>query len=210
MTTTNDRSASRPPAWAEDLLRLLLRPADRDSVSGDLLEEYRDAIVPARGSRAADRWYILQAGGFLWRATWAWALLFAGAFIARTAYDWFVPTHDFGARSAATTWIAVTIIVSVSFSAAWRSRSFGAGLLTAILVSQIAALMSVAGAALLLAIWHDPQTQQAIVGSGGLGEVFALPFMMVIPAAIVGVVGALLGKLAAVLYGFSSPNTNSA
>lgn len=197
MSTDRDVGLSRdtrPPAWADALLRLLLKPADRESVSGDLLEEYRVAIVPARGSRAADRWYILQAGGFLWRATWIWALMFSGAFLARTAYDWCVPTHDFVARSVVTTWVAVTIIATVAFSAAWRSRSVAAGVLTAVAASQIAALMSVVGAALLLAMWHDRQTQQAIVASGGPGEVFTLPFMMIIPAAIVGTAGALLGK----------------
>jgi hypothetical protein len=41
---TMDRPTTRPPQWAERLLRLLLKPEDRDSVSGDLLEEYRDSI----------------------------------------------------------------------------------------------------------------------------------------------------------------------
>jgi len=39
---TMDRPAAQPPRWAEATLRLLLKPEDRDSVSGDLLEEYRD------------------------------------------------------------------------------------------------------------------------------------------------------------------------
>src|SRR5688500_10263372 len=39
-------SDARPPRWAEAILRLLLKPEDRESVSGDLLEEYRETIVP--------------------------------------------------------------------------------------------------------------------------------------------------------------------
>jgi len=197
MTTAHDVASprdARPPAWADALLRLLLRSADRDSVSGDLLEEYRDAIVPARGARAADRWYILQAGGFLWRATWIWALLFAGAFIARTAYDWFVPTDDFVARSVATTWVAVTIIVTVSFSAAWRSRSAAAGTLAAVATCLVAAALSLVSAAALFAMWHDPDTLRAINGSGGLDEVFVLPFMMVIPAVVTGSLSGAAGS----------------
>jgi hypothetical protein len=93
---------------------------------------------------------------------------------------------------------------------AWRSRSFGAGLLTAVVTSQIAALMSAAGAVLLLAVWHDPDTLQAIAGSGGLEEVFVLPFIMIIPAVIVGAAGDLVGNFAARVYGFSKPNTKSA
>ena len=48
-------STTLPPRWAESLLRMLLPPANRDSVSGDLLEEYRESIVPALGGKAGDR-----------------------------------------------------------------------------------------------------------------------------------------------------------
>ena len=43
---TDDRRFASPPAWADALLRLLLPPASRESVSGDLLEEFRETIVP--------------------------------------------------------------------------------------------------------------------------------------------------------------------
>ena len=59
---TIDRPTTLPPQWAESLLRLILRPDDRDSVSGDLLEEYRESIVPALGA-TANRWYIRQVRG---------------------------------------------------------------------------------------------------------------------------------------------------
>ena len=72
-------SDARPPRWAEAILRLLLKPEDRESVSGDLLEEYRETIVPALGS-AADRWYVRQVASFLFRASWTW-----GAILGRPA-----------------------------------------------------------------------------------------------------------------------------
>ena len=126
--------------------------------------------MPSLG-RAAERWYVRQVAGFVWRATWFWALVFSGAFLARTLYDWLVPTTQFALRSAISTWAGISTLLVASAWGAWRSRSFGAGLLTAVVTSQVAALMSVAGAALLLAIWHDPRTQEAIAGSGGLDEV---------------------------------------
>jgi hypothetical protein len=46
----------------------LLKPEDRESVSGDLLEEYRETIVPTLGP-AADRWYVRQVASFLLRAS---------------------------------------------------------------------------------------------------------------------------------------------
>ena len=205
----NRPSTTLPPGWAESLLRMLLAPVDRDSVSGDLLEEYRESIVPQRGAQA-NRWYVRQVAWYVLRATWPWAVVFAGAFLARTAYDWRVPTANFALRSAVTTWFAVSALLAASGWRAWRSRSVFTGVVTAIATSQIAAMISVAGAAILLAIWHDPQTQSAIAGSGGLGEVFLLPFLMIIPAVVVGIAGACAGRLAGAIYGASRPNTNSA
>src|SRR5262245_34266581 len=101
-----------PPHWADQLLRLLLKPADHESVSGDLLEEYRASILPARGRDAADLWYVRQVAGFLLRATWFWALIVGAAFVARTAYDWLVPTTDFQLRSGVTTIVGLLTLTS--------------------------------------------------------------------------------------------------
>ncbi len=54
-------SVNRPPRWAEWLLEAMLKARDRDTVSGDLLEEYREVIVPTRGRKRANLWYLRQA-----------------------------------------------------------------------------------------------------------------------------------------------------
>jgi hypothetical protein len=51
----------KPPRWAEQLLRALLNPRDRDTIAGDLLEEYREVILPTRGRIRAQLWYLRQA-----------------------------------------------------------------------------------------------------------------------------------------------------
>jgi hypothetical protein len=53
-------SIDRPPRWAEWLLEAILPPRDRDTIPGDLLEEYREVIVPTRGRARANRWYLRQ------------------------------------------------------------------------------------------------------------------------------------------------------
>ena len=50
----------RPPRWAEWMVRVLLKPRDRETVTGDLLEEYREVILPARGRLRALLWYLVQ------------------------------------------------------------------------------------------------------------------------------------------------------
>jgi hypothetical protein len=65
---------SAPPHWAEALLRSLLRPSDRDAISGDLLEEYREVRRPSLGRLRADAWYAKHVFSVLWRLLWPCAL----------------------------------------------------------------------------------------------------------------------------------------
>lgn len=65
--TSKDAS---PPRWAEALLRSLVRPSDRESISGDLLEEYRVARRPSLGALGADAWYIKHVLSVLVRLMW--------------------------------------------------------------------------------------------------------------------------------------------
>jgi hypothetical protein len=195
MTTNRDVEAM-PPRWAEALLRMTLKRDDRDPVSGDVLEEYREAIVPARGRAAANRWYLRQVAGYMWRATWLWAVLFSGAFVVRQAFDFLVPTTDFYIRSTVTTYTAMTLLATTAFWSAWRSGWLLAGIVVTVVMTQVAALMSVVGVTALLAIWHDPGTLQAAANSGGIGEAYVLPFMAVVPAVIVGSAAASLGSAA--------------
>src|SRR5262249_49197012 len=92
MTSGSDmRATPLPPLWAQSLLSAVLPRATEESVSGDLLEEYCDAILPARGKRRADLWYLRQIAGFLWRATWMFIVLYAALLIVRGLADVFAP-----------------------------------------------------------------------------------------------------------------------
>lgn len=182
-----------PPRWAEATLRLVLKPDDFGSVSGDLLEEYRDSIHPARGQPRADLWYVTQVLGFLSRRAWVWAALFGGALVARNALDWFVPPVDFLARSRVTTAIAVGLLLTAGFWFAWRSGSLVAGTLAGAVTVLLGSAITHAGSAMLLAVWHDPQTMAAIRRSGGFGE--TLPLFMVVPGIVLGTIGGAAGSI---------------
>jgi len=69
-----------PPEAAELILRALLPVDARESVSGDLLEEYRESRVPAAGELRADLWYWRQVGGLWLRAYW-WLVVPAVMFL---------------------------------------------------------------------------------------------------------------------------------
>ena len=184
-----------PPAWAEALLRLFVTPSSYDNVTGDLLEEYRESVLPTRGQRRADLWYVMQVLGFMSRGAGLWVALFGTAFIARTAMDWLVPTVDFHARSRVSTWLGIGILLVAGFAAGRRSRSIVAGTVLGLATTAVAAAISIIGAVALLATWHDPGTMAAIRGSGGLTEVFTLPITMVVPGAAFGTVGGAAGAM---------------
>jgi uncharacterized membrane protein len=60
-----DGSMGQPPRWAERLLRVFLPSRDRDTIAGDLLEEYREVVLPSRGTWRAQLWYVKQVLSFV-------------------------------------------------------------------------------------------------------------------------------------------------
>lgn len=178
-----------PPRWVEGLLRAFLKPDDFESVSGDLLEQYRDSIYPARGQLRADLWYVAQVLTFVSPGVHLFALFFSSQFLIRTALDWFLPPTDFHFRSAVSTALGIATLLAAGFWAAWRSNSFAASAISGSLTAGIASLTSIAGAAVMLAIWHDAQTMAAIRASGGFEEALSLPVMMILPGSLLGVFG---------------------
>jgi hypothetical protein len=88
MTRTND-----PPRWAEVLLVRVLQAKDRETITGDLLEEYRDSILAGTGRFRADRRYIRQVVSILQtefcRRTTARHVLSATCVLSIIALTWF-------------------------------------------------------------------------------------------------------------------------
>jgi hypothetical protein len=89
---SND-SSNRPPRWAENLVRGLLKPRDRETIAGDLLEQYREAVRPARGRFRADLWYLTQALSIIDGVAWG-ALLGLAFGFANLLYTWIDPLAD--------------------------------------------------------------------------------------------------------------------
>ena len=144
-----------PPRLSEMLLRRLLVDRDRDTISGDLLEEFREVAVPAMGDRRARWWYRRQVAGFIWRALRVPAVV-GGAFGAALGVMNLVDTaREPLADDDATTILAWVALVLVLWSVAtvavtWRTRRasdairVGAILgIAALAVFQLAAIVRV-------------------------------------------------------------------
>ena len=195
---TEDRSMTSnpaPPEWAERVLQAFLSSHAFESVSGDLLEEYRDTVFPARGRRGADSWYVSQVIGYAWPSAGVWATLFAVSFLARAAVDWRLPTTDFQMRSTVSTALGLGIFLLAGLWAGVRTGSIRAGAVVGVATTGLAVPLQLIGAVLLVALWHDPASLSAIRGSGGLGEVFTLPLFTALPCVLISAVGGLFGAL---------------
>jgi hypothetical protein len=186
-----------PPRWTNLLLRVVLPRRDFETVAGDLLEEYRETVYPARGRRRADHWFVAQVLGFAWRNVRFWVTLLTLASIARTAMDWLVPTTDFHSRAILSTLTGAGVLLLAGFWSGARSGSFSAGPIIGVTTATLAVPLEALGTLALLAVWHDAKTITAIHGSGGLEEVFTLPILLIVPAVVLGTIGGLLGAVTA-------------
>jgi hypothetical protein len=183
-----------PPAWADTWLRLLLPVRDRDTVSGDLMEEYRENVRPGRSPMAANTWYVGQVARFAWRQG-LWALALAALFKARTAFDWFVPTTDFAPRSEVTTLVTIATLLVIGASSTMRTRSFKAGVASTATALVGSAVTCTAVTAFMYWNWRSPELIASINGSGGLNEVFSLPIMLIVPGTAIGALGASVASM---------------
>lgn len=127
-------SAATPPAWAEAILYLLVPPGRAESISGDLLEQYRDEKHPRLGSLRADVWYVRQVAGLFMRTYAALALLpivfFVGSDLLNTFRD------PAGNRYLEIGWLIgaafATAFALSGFLGGWVSRRVRGGLAVAI------------------------------------------------------------------------------
>ena len=76
----------------------MARPSGlRRNIEGDLLEEYRERLAHSR--RGADRWYVRQVVGFLWRLSWPFAAIMVFQMVTREIADTVAPPLSYQFRS---------------------------------------------------------------------------------------------------------------
>ena len=183
-----------PPAWADAWLRLVLPVRDRDTVSGDLMEEYREHVRPRTSQLAADVWYVGQVGRFAWRIA-AWGMILAALFISRTAFDWISPTTNFAPRAELTTFTMSATLLVIGASSTLRASSIKVGIVATAMALMLSAMLCTIATAVMFWTWKSPELVAAIEGSGGLTEAFTLPILLIVPGTLIGAIGATIASL---------------
>ena len=185
----------QPPAWAQALVSLLVPARDRDSISGDLLEEYRETVVPLRGSRAANAWYLRQVAGFMWQACLPFAIALGVTLAVRDVIDATIPTtdnHHF--RAAVTSYLAFGTYSLAGLYVGWRTdRTLSGGVVaTAVTIVAIAIALT---ALLAMTALLSAGVIGRVPSYRGLREGFDVPIVpMLVVGGILGTLGAAIGK----------------
>ena len=175
-----------PPRWAEALLRFSLRPADRESTSGDLLEEYRAVRHPALGGLRADAWYVKHVLSVVWRLIWPCVVAVAALALLPLAVQLsFSPVP-----APAISLFHCVIYLWAGYQGSHRSCLIKTGIMTAAITSFFAVAFTL--------------TFAAIQAPGLLLAPFSKPFIFVILSTLVlmalgcgvvmGTIGAVLGR----------------
>ena len=173
------------------MLRSLLRPADRESISGDLLEEYRAARHPALGGFRADAWYIKHVLSVLLRLAWPYVLAVAALALLPFAIEKKLSPVPAPAISL----FHCVIYLWAGYQGSHRTRLIRTGALSAALTSFFAITFTLASF--------------AIQAPGLLLAPFSNPFIFVILSTLLLMAlgcGILMGTIGAVVGRWSRPN----
>jgi hypothetical protein len=199
--------SSAPPSWAQELLTWLVPRSSEESVPGDLLEEYRDAVRPSRGPWRANLWYLRQVAGFLCRLAWMFVVVNAAAVILRSILDTFAPPgfapHSYQLRSSASTYSAVATFLLAGGYAGYRMGRARAGVLAAVTASAVGFALALGFEVVLFyaVIRDDPAKLNLFYVTGGWGEAIGLPVIITLIAAPLGLLGGLCGEYVSRLTG---------
>jgi hypothetical protein len=175
-----------PPPWAEAMLRIFLRPSDRESTSGDLLEEYRAARYPALGALRADAWYIKQVLSVLLRLIWPCVASAAALALLPLAFQ--IPWSP--AAAPAISAFHCAIYLWAGYHGSHRTRLIKTGILTAAITSFFAIGFILAFAAI--------QTPGLLLAPFSKPFIFVILFVLLLIALgcgiLIGAIGAIFGR----------------
>lgn len=205
--TTIEPHSSEPPAWAQEVLTWLVPASSEESIPGDLLEEYRDTVLPSRGRWRANVWYVRQVGGFLFRLAWIFILVNASAIILRTVHDTFAPPdfspHSFQWMSMLSSYTAIATFMLAGAYSGYRLEHVRAAGVTAMTAAALghALGLSFDAAWFYAVIQHDPAKLNFFYVTGGWGEEIGMPIVITVLAAPLGLFGGFAGQLMRRLHG---------
>jgi len=193
-----------PPRWAEAWLRLLLPARDRETVSGDLLEQYRDSVHPTQGRLRANAWYVAQVGWFTWRRCWLTvSLLLLMSFVSQAVLGPWAIAGGLGRAGIATPVPPLLLMVVppalvllwAGAWASWRASRFWAGAAVGFIASLLVTKVLLAALVLPFVIWQ-PQLAWVAMSWESLRDLTLILVSTTSAGTAVATLGGLAGTVA--------------
>ncbi len=223
--THSRTSDPKPPLWIEWMMRAGLRRRDRDTISGDLLEEYREEVFPAKGRLAANFWYLHQALSLIDGAWFGVALglllsgwMVIGAFVFLVNESWYRSegvVHALFAPLAFNSPVEIVLVLLLLYFSPvlpgfWSRRQGGkttdtmvAGIVAGVLIFSVTAIAGDIRMNMVLEIIRNrPEWRQALMafaGSRGLTAHANYYYARQVPERLL--IGAATGAVAGTIGG---------
>ncbi len=183
-----------PPPWAVWLLVTLVPRRHRDILSGDVMDRYRDQILPARGRPRANRWFVAQTVQCAWAQS-RWALLVVLlSFLVGDGLHAKPPEGGSTLRSWLTTTGPAWALGAVAVRTGWRTGAWAA-LITGGLAAGVGTAAILVLTTVTLAI-AQPQLMKIGMSWESLRDLGAILGGTTLTGTTVAAAGGLVGALA--------------
>jgi hypothetical protein len=133
-----------PPPWAVWLLRALVPRRHRDVLVGDVLDRYREQILPAQGRTRANRWFLARVGEWAWSESRPAGLVVVLSYLFANGLSFDLPDRGATLRAWLNATVPLCALAALGGRAGWRTGAWAA-VITGVLASSI-------GTAVLLAL----------------------------------------------------------
>jgi hypothetical protein len=177
-----------PPRIAQSLAAVFLRDAEVESVTGDLLEEYREVQLDARGKPRADLWYFAQVLSLVGRVVWPGLL----AIVALRLLTFPLPGRSIPSLvpSPGTSILDAMVLMGIAFYAARRTGQSITGIVAAVTTGVLGF-----GSFFVYAIATGPSLLLAPVQDPFVVVIFCVLLLIALLFAVVaGAAGAAVGR----------------
>jgi hypothetical protein len=183
-----------PPPWAVWLLQALVPRRHRDVLTGDVLDRYRDHILPAQGRARADRWFLAQVADWAWTESRVACLVVVLAFIVGDGIFTDLPQQGATLRAWLKATVPMIALVLLGARVGWRSGTWAA-IVTGFVASFLGTLAFLALTTASLAILQ-PQLMKIGLSWESLRDLASILRNATVFGTVVSAIGGLLGDLA--------------
>jgi len=184
-----------PPPWAAWLLDALVPRRYHETLAGDVLERYRDQILPAQGRTRADRWFLARVAEWAWTESRLACLIVVLSFVFGDGLYAELPESGATARAWLHATAPVGALGALGVRAGWRS-GVRAAVITGFLASCVgtAAILALTTVSLAIA---QPQLMKIGMSWESVRDLASILRNASLTGTVASLAGGLAGALAA-------------